>query len=134
MKSNAPAASPAFRRLSIIFSLCFTHCWGCDSSDLKRVYRITNTTCNCPDFIKHAKRGQAVICKHLWAGPGAPAAMLIHLLRQCNALWQLRQTGELYAPTLPTVPAGFVQTARDEYRAAVDRIVRRITFDLEAVA
>ncbi len=97
--------------------------WGVQSAPGHPVYTVEGNRCSCPDFRKtHAP------CKHLWATVGRNAAMLIVKLRRCQSLADLRETGELYAPALAGVPAGFVQTARAEYRRAVNRIVTRITF------
>lgn len=105
------------------------HCWGCDSSDGKRVYRVTETDCKCPDFQK-AK----AICKHMLAGPGAPAVALILKMRACYSLAELLDVATFYAPAIQQLADGFRQMCRDEYRAACNRIVNRITFAQEVAA
>ena|SRR5215217_461621 len=111
--------------LALRFNYTDSHHWLVESSEGTTNYKVTETTCACSDFKKHEG---AIICKHMWAGPGANAAMLIMKLRRCYSLADLREVGHLYAPALDGVAAGFVETARAEYRACVTRILNRITY------
>ncbi len=90
-------------------------------------YKVESDSCTCPDASSTGR--PARICKHMWAGPGAPAALLISKIRACTGFLQLREIAEMYAPALADVPALFIRVARSEYKLACRRICTRITFD-----